>query len=283
MAPPRHGLFATCIPALVVRVSLTTSPFERAEIIMRLKDKIAIVTGGASGIGFATAEAFVREGAVVTVADKNGEAAAKVAKHLGSKARSFTVDVAKSSLVKAMIEDTAKAHGRLDVLFNNAGYGITGDVTQVSEDDWDALLAVNVNGVFYGCKHAIPIMARGGGGSIVNTASTTSRAGIKDRVAYVTSKGAVAAMTRAMALDHVEQKIRINAVGPGTIETEYFKKIFAETPDLAALKASLEARQPMNRLGQPHEIANAVVFLASDEASFCTGTTLFVDGGWTAR
>jgi NAD(P)-dependent dehydrogenase (short-subunit alcohol dehydrogenase family) len=120
-------------------------------------------------------------------------------------------------------------------------------------------------------------------GAIVNTASVVSDRGIADRVAYVASKGAVAAMTRAMALDHVGQGIRVNAVAPGTIETPYFTKIFAESPDAAQLKRKLEQRQPMDRLGKPSEIANAVVFLASDEASYVTGTTLYVDGGWAAR
>jgi len=250
---------------------------------MRLKGKIAIITGGGSGIGEATARLFARESATVVVADKNLPAAKAVAAEIGNGATAVEVDTARSPSVKAMIDSTVARHGRLDILFNNAGYGITGNVVETSEEDWDALLAVNVNGVFYGCKHAIPHMAKQGGGAIVNTASTTSVAGIKDRAAYVTSKGAVAAMTRAMALDHVHQNIRINAVGPGTIETEYFTKIFADSPDPKALRASLEARQPMMRLGRPEEIANAVLFLSCDESSFCTGTVLFADGGWTAR
>ena len=250
---------------------------------MRLKGKIAVVTGGGSGIGEATARLFAAEGATVVVADKNVAAARTVATAIGARASAVEVDTASSPSVKAMIDGTVAAHGRIDILFNNAGYGITGNVVETSEDDWSALLAVNVNGVFFGCKHAIPHMARQGGGAIINTASTTSVAGIKDRVAYVTSKGAVAAMTRAMALDHVHQNIRINAVGPGTIESPYFSKIFAESADPAGLRAALEARQPMMRLGKPEEIASAVLFLASDDASFCTGTVLFADGGWTAR
>jgi NAD(P)-dependent dehydrogenase (short-subunit alcohol dehydrogenase family) len=256
---------------------------DEREGAVRLENKVAIVTGGASGIGRATVEAFVREGAIVTIADKNGAAARALAQAMGNRTRAFEVDVARSAEVKAMIDDTVAARGRLDILFNNAGYGITGSVTEVSEDDWDALLAVNVNGVFHGCRHAIPVMAAGGGGAIVNTASVVADRGIKDRAAYVTSKGAVAAMTRAMALDHVHQNIRVNAVAPGTIESPYFQRLFAEHPDAPAMKRALEARQPMDRLGQPLEIANAVVFLASAEASFCTGMTMYVDGGWTAR
>ena len=144
-------------------------------------------------------------------------------------------------------------------------------------------MSVNINGVYHGCKHVIPIMAKQGGGVIINTASVTSRVGIKDRAAYVTSKGAVAAMTRAMALDHVGQNIRINAIAPGTIETPYYTQIFAKSNDASALREALEARQPMLRLGTPQEIAKAMLFLASDDSSFCTGTVLFADGGWTAR
>ncbi len=250
---------------------------------MRLKDKIAIITGGGSGIGEATARRFVEEGAIVVVADKNLEAAERVATSLGQAARGIRCDVAKSGDVKALIEGTAKRHGRLDILFNNAGYGIKGSVVDTSEDDFDALMSVNVKGVFLGCKFAIPIMAAQRSGAIVNTASTTSRVGIMDRVAYVTSKGAVAAMTRAMALDHAHQNIRINAIAPGTIESPYYTEILKKAPDPQALRQSLAARQPMNRMGTPLEIANAVVYLASDEASFCTGSTLYADGGWTAR
>jgi meso-butanediol dehydrogenase / (S,S)-butanediol dehydrogenase / diacetyl reductase len=250
---------------------------------MRLKSKIAIITGGGSGIGAATAELFAQEGATVVVADKNVALAKAVAGAIGASARAVEVDTSQGPSVRAMIDEAVATHGRLDILFNNAGYGITGSVVETSEDDWDALMSVNVRGVFLGCKYAIPHMIRQGGGVIVNTASTTAVAGIKDRAAYVTSKGAVAAMTRAMALDHVHQNIRINCVGPGTIETPYFTRIFAASADPKALRTSLESRQPMARLGRPEEIAKAVLFLASDDASFCTGSTLFADGGWTAR
>jgi len=253
---------------------------------MQLAGKIAVITGAGSGIGRATAELFAREGATVVVADKKGSAAEKVAADLvkgGHKALAVTVDVAKSTEVKAMIDAALAAYKRIDILVNNAGFGITGNVVETSEEDWNSLMSVNVNGVFFGCKHVIPVMRRQGGGAIVNTASTTSRVGIRDRAAYVTSKGAVAAMTRAMALDHIEDNIRINCVAPGTIETPYFTEMFARSSDPAALRRGLEARQPMGRLGKPEEIAKAILFLASDAASFSTGSTLFADGGWTAR
>jgi meso-butanediol dehydrogenase / (S,S)-butanediol dehydrogenase / diacetyl reductase len=249
----------------------------------RIEGKIAVITGAASGIGRATAELFVREGATVVLADKNAKAVEAVAKELGPKASALAVDVSKSAEVKGMIDAAVARHKRLDILINNAGYGIKGSVVETSEDDWDALMSVNVRGVFLGCKYAIPVMVRQGGGAIVNTASTTSRIGIKDRAAYVTSKGAVAAMTRAMALDHVDQNIRINCVAPGTIEGPYYEKMMAAAPDPEAWKAGLAARQPMNRMGTPAEIAKAMLFLASDDSSYCTGSTLFADGGWTAR
>ena len=250
---------------------------------MRLKGKIAIITGGGSGIGEATARLFAAEGAIVTIVDKNKANAETVAKAIGGGARGVMVDVAKSAEVKAMVDGVVKAHGRVDILINNAGYGITGTVVDTSEDDWVALMSVNINGVYHGCKHVIPIMAKQGGGVIVNTASTTSRVGIKDRAAYVTSKGAVAGMTRAMALDHVHQNIRVNAVAPGTIETPYYTQILAKSNDAAGAREALAARQPMMRLGTPDEVAKAMLFLASDDSSYCTGTILFADGGWTAR
>jgi NAD(P)-dependent dehydrogenase (short-subunit alcohol dehydrogenase family) len=144
-------------------------------------------------------------------------------------------------------------------------------------------MAVNVNGVFFGCKYAIPAMRAAGGGSIVNTASVVAAVGIRDRAAYCASKGAVAALTRAMALDHVGDKIRINAIAPGTIDSPYFQDMFAKSPRAAELRRELESRQAMNRLGQPEEIANGMLFLASDEASFMTGAVLTVDGGMTAQ
>jgi NAD(P)-dependent dehydrogenase (short-subunit alcohol dehydrogenase family) len=250
---------------------------------MRLKDKVAIITGGASGIGSATAEVFVREGAVVVIADRDAAVATETAERLGSRASAIAVDVGDGEAVRMLIDTVARREGRIDILFNNAGFGIVGNVVETSEADWNRLFQVNVTGVFLGCRHVIPVMQRQGGGVIVNTASTTSVSGIPNRAAYVASKGAVAALTRAMALDHVADNIRINAVAPGTVETPYFEKVFANAPDAAALRRALEARQPMNRLGRPVEIANAVLFLASDEASFVTGTTLFADGGWTAR
>jgi NAD(P)-dependent dehydrogenase (short-subunit alcohol dehydrogenase family) len=250
---------------------------------MRLKGKICIITGGGSGIGRAACHLFAREGATVIVADKSAPAAQKVAAALGGSAVAVEVDVSSNAGVARMIGDTVERFGRLDVLVNNAGYGIKGTVIETEEDDWNRLMAVNVNGVFFGCKHAIAQMRRQGGGAIVNTASVVATVGIRDRAAYCASKGAVAALTRAMALDHVADNIRVNAVAPGTIDSPYFQDMFAKSPRAAELRRELESRQAMNRLGQPEEIANGMLFLASDESSFMTGAVLTIDGGWTAQ
>jgi NAD(P)-dependent dehydrogenase (short-subunit alcohol dehydrogenase family) len=253
---------------------------------MRLKDKVAFITGAGSGIGEQAAMLFAEEGAVVIVADWNEAGAQRVAAAVnggGGRAEAVVVDVTSGDQLRDTLAGVVERHARLDILVNNAGYGISGTVVDTDEEDWNRLIAVNVNGVFLGCKHAIPIMRRQGGGAIVNTASAVAQVGITDRAAYVASKGAVAALTRAMALDHVGESIRINCVAPGTIESPYFTKMFDESADAAAMKRALEERQAMNRLGKPMEIAKAMLFLASDEASFCTGTTLFADGGWTAR
>jgi NAD(P)-dependent dehydrogenase (short-subunit alcohol dehydrogenase family) len=252
---------------------------------MRLKDKVSIVTGGGSGIGRATCLLFAREGARVAVADKRKAAAEAVREEcaaLGAKAIAIEIDVAKAADAERMVAETVRAFGRLDVLVNNAGYGIAGGVLETEPEAWDDLMAVNVRGVFLCTKYAIPAMKANGGGAIVNTASTVASIGIPDRAAYCASKGAVAALTRAVAIDHVADGIRCNAVAPGTIDTPYFKEILARDPNGAATRRKLEQRQLMGRLGTPEEIAAGILFLASDESRFATGSILTLDGGWTA-
>jgi len=248
---------------------------------MRLKDKICIVTGGGSGIGRATCRVFAREGAKVVVADRKPEAAAAVAKELPG-AVALTIDVSKSADVKRMIDDTVKQFGRLDVIVNNAGYGTFGTVVDIDEAEWDALMAVNVRGVYLCCKYAIPAMKATGGGAIVNVASVVASIGIRNRAAYVASKGAVAALTRAIALDHVAEGIRCNAIAPGTIDTPYYDDVMARAPDPVAFRKGLEARQPIGRLGTAEEMADGILFLASDESRFAVGAIVTIDGGMTA-
>jgi meso-butanediol dehydrogenase / (S,S)-butanediol dehydrogenase / diacetyl reductase len=253
---------------------------------MRLKDKVCVVTGGGSGIGRATARVFGREGARVVVADRRVAAAEKVAAGLqeqGWPAKAVAADVSKTAQVKLMIDTTLAAFGRLDVIVNNAGYGTFGTVVDIDEREWDDLMATNVRGVYLCCKYAIPVMRAQGGGVIVNVASVVAAVGIRNRAAYVASKGAVAALTRAIALDHAEEGIRCNAVAPGTIDTPYYDEVVRRAPDAAAFRKGLEARQPLGRLGTPEEIADAILFLACDESRFATGSILTIDGGMTAQ
>ena len=249
---------------------------------MRLKDKVCIITGGGSGIGRATALLFAREGARLAIADKRKDAAQAVsqecARH-GVAAIAIEMDVAKAADARRMVDETMKAFGRLDVLVNNAGYGIAGSVVETEEQAWDDLMSVNVRGVFLCAKFAIPAMKANGGGVIVNTASVVAAVGIRNRAAYCASKGAVAALTRAIAMDHVGDGIRCNAVAPGTIDTPYFSEILAKSSDAAAIRHGLEQRQLMGRLGTPEEIAAMALYLAGDESAFTTGQIHVVDGG----
>ncbi|MFF0952812.1 SDR family oxidoreductase [Rhizobium leguminosarum] len=249
---------------------------------MRLANKIAIVTGAGAGIGAATAELFVREGAKVVVADFDGDAAKAVADKLGDNAISCKVDVRKSDEVKAMVDLAVSRFGGLDVIVNNAGRGMIGTVETTGEDDWDDIVAVNLKGVYLCSKYAIPALRKRGGGSIVNTASNIVTFGIKDRAAYVAAKGGVGALTRAMALDHAPDNIRVNSVAPGVIWSNYYDKMLKQVDDPDAFVNGLKARAPMARVGQPEDIANAILYLASAESSFATGSMLTVDGGASA-
>jgi meso-butanediol dehydrogenase / (S,S)-butanediol dehydrogenase / diacetyl reductase len=253
---------------------------------MRLKDKVCIITGGGSGIGRATSLLFADEGARLVVADKHGAKAQTVASECngkGAQAVAVEADVAITADVKRMIQATVERFRRLDVLVNNAGYGIPGSVVETDEDAWDALMAVNVRGVFLCSKYAIPIMKTNGGGTIVNTASVVAAIGIGNRAAYCASKGAVAALTRAIAVDHVGDRIRCNAIAPGTIDTPYFDEMLKKSTDPGAMRKALAARQLLGRLGTPEEIAAGILFLASDESRFAIGTILTLDGGMTAQ
>jgi NAD(P)-dependent dehydrogenase (short-subunit alcohol dehydrogenase family) len=253
---------------------------------MRLKGKVCIVTGGGSGIGRATCLLFGREGARVVVADKRAESAEAVAAEGaadGATMMATMMDVSRDDDAQRVVHQAVEAFGRLDVLVNNAGYGFAGTVVDTDEEAWENLMAVNVRGVFLCSKHAIPAMAKNGGGVIVNTASVVAAVGIRNRAAYCASKGAVAALTRAIAIDHVADGIRCNAVAPGTIDTPYFDDILRKSPVAADSRKALEARQLLGRLGTPEEIAAGILFLASDESRFATGSILTIDGGMTAQ
>lgn len=249
---------------------------------MRLANKVALVTGAAAGIGEATAELFIKEGAQVVLADRDLDKVSAVAKRLGDNAHAVAADVSKSAQVQAMVAEVVSRFGGLDILVNNAGYGCLGTVVTLEEDAWDDLMNVNLKGVFLCSKYAIPHLAKRGKSSIVNMASTISVVGIPDRVGYVAAKGGVAAMTRAMAIDHASQGVRVNSIAPGVIASSYYDRMFEQVADPVAFKKGLEARSPSNRMGTPHEIATMALWLASDESSFATGAMFTVDGGFTA-
>ena len=244
---------------------------------MELHNKVCIITGGGSGIGLAIANLFAANGAKVVIADVNEVAASKAAELTGGTA--IRCDVSSNRDVEALVRRTVESHGRIDVLVNNAGFGMTGNVVTTTEEQWDSLMAVNLKGMFLLSKHVIPVMAQQKRGSIINTTSYTAVSAIANRTAYVASKGATSALTRAMALDHAGDGIRVNAVAPGTIDSPYFDRIFAQSEDPEQLRAAFDSRAVLNRMGKPDEIAQAFLFLASDRSSFATGSILTVDGG----
>lgn len=253
---------------------------------MRLAGKNALITGGGSGIGRAMALAFAAEGARVFAADLRAEDAEETAKQVrqaGGDAAAFRADVSHSEDVQAMVAACLDRYGRIDVLCNNAGVGSTQTVVDTPEELWEHVFAVNARGPFLCCKYTIPHMIEAGGGVIVNTASAAGLVGIKNRAAYCASKGAVVSLTRAIAVDHVQQKIRCNCICPGTVDSPWVGRLLDAAPDPVAERVALVARQPMGRLGRPEEVAKAAVYLASDDADFVTGSALVIDGGLTAQ
>lgn len=254
--------------------------------VMRLKDKVALITGAGSGIGRASAILFAKEGAKVAVVDlvkEAGEETVKIIKDSGGEAIFIQADVTKANDVQKMIETTAKHYGRLDILFNNAGVNIMAPITETSEELWDKIININLKGVFLGCKYAVPIMKKQQGGVIINTASTFAWVGALNFSAYCASKGGVLAFTKALALELAPYKIRVNCVCPGTIETPLVRQIWEKSGKPEEMRESRLKLHPIGRLGKPEDVANAALFLASDESSFITGTALFVDGGYTAQ
>lgn len=252
---------------------------------MRLEGKVGLITGASSGIGRATAILFAKEGARVVVADisNTGEEVIRTIKNNGGEAAFIPADVRKASDVQKMIDGTVKQYGRLDILYNNAGICLRAPVTEMEEDLWDQTMDVNLKGVFLGCKCAIPVMKEQGGGVIINTASTFANVGVPMVSAYVASKGGIAAFTRAVALEVAPYKIRVNCVCPGTILTPLTERSWASTKKPDEVRESRLKLHPIGRLGKPEDVAQAVLYLASDESSFVTGASLFVDGGYTAQ
>jgi len=250
---------------------------------MRLKDKVALVTGAASGIGRATAALFGQEGAKVMCADLDGEGAERVARQIadsGGEAASTRVDVSVGADVERMVRETVERWGRLDVLLNNAGIVFLLPLTQVSEEQWDRLMNVNLKGVYLGCKYAIPQMVGQGKGVIVNTASIAGLLGFATYDTYCASKGGVVQLTKALAVEFASMNVRVNCVCPGIIDTAMLDRgVVEQGLDKAAFVAMAGQSHPMGRIGRAEEVAAAILFLASDEASFITGVALPVDGG----
>jgi glucose 1-dehydrogenase len=245
---------------------------------MRLEDQVAIVTGAASGIGRACAQLFAKEGAAVVVADIDTEKGREVVEAIaaeGGRAKLVKTDVGDARQAQRLVDQTIEAFGRLDILINNAGIIKTADFLEISEADFDAVLRVNLKGVFLVGQAAARQMVRRGKGAIVNMSSANAVVAIPNQVPYVTSKGAVNQLTKVMALALAEKGIRVNAIGPGSILTDLLKVVM----DDEAARKKILSRTPMGRCGDPLEVAKVALFLASDDASYITGQCIYPDGG----
>ena len=240
-----------------------------------LNGKVTVVTGGGSGIGEAVAVDFAREGATVVVADVDEASAGRVTDAIGDAASTHAVDVGDADSVRQMVDEVVARYGRLDVAVNNAGIG--GEAAPIGEypvEGWRKVLSVNLDGVFYGMRYEIPAMLQGGGGSIVNMASILGSVAFAQAPAYVSAKHAIVGLTRNAAVEYSKEGIRTNAVGPGFIETPLVPE---------ELRDAVRPLHPIGRLGRPEEVAAVATFLASDRASFVTGSYITVDGGYTAQ
>lgn len=248
----------------------------------RLKNRVALITGGASGIGRATCVLFAREGAKVMVADyaaEGGNETVRQIKAAGGDAAFVRVDVSKSAEVQNMIVTTVKTYGRVDILFNNAGIeGPSAKLANYKEEDWDRVIAIDLTAVYLGMKYVIPEMIKQGGGVIISTASVAGLVGFPGSGAYAAAKAGVINLTRMAALEYADKNIRVNCICPGIIDTPMVDRVVGGRPKERVVKA-----EPIGRLGKPEDIANAALFLASDESSFATCAPFVIDGGYVAR
>jgi NAD(P)-dependent dehydrogenase (short-subunit alcohol dehydrogenase family) len=251
---------------------------------MRLKGKVAVITGGAGGMGLATVRLFLREGARVVVGDVDEAAGAALSTEFGPDRMVFQrCDVSREAEVAALIARAESAFGRLDTIFNNAGIEQPVTPTPEVEDTlFSRIIDINLKGVFYGMKHAIPALLRAGGGTIVNNSSVSAFANVGGNIAYAASKGAVMSMTRVVAIEYAARGIRCNAINPGVIDTDMNRRNKARAADPDTVEERWRAITPMGRMGTGDEIAETVLFLASEQSSFVTGVGLLVDGGRVA-
>ena len=246
---------------------------------MRLSGKVAIITGGGSGIGKAIAMAFVREGAKVAITGRDSKKLDRAAAEIGPDCLAVSADVSNAASVQKLVSATLDRFKRINVLVNNAAVLLPGTAESLSEEDFDQTFDINVKGLWLMSRAVLPHMRAASGGSIVNIGSVLSMVGARNRVAYSASKGAVMAMTKAMALDHAAENIRVNCIAPGIVETEMVAR-FSTDENARRQRVALH---PMGRFGQPAEVASAVVFLASDESGWTTGSVVTIDGGYSAQ
>jgi NAD(P)-dependent dehydrogenase (short-subunit alcohol dehydrogenase family) len=253
---------------------------------MRLEGKVAVVSGGASGLGREVVLGMAREGASIVIFDQNAEGARQVVEEVtvgGGAATAYRGDVTVEEDVRGAIELARDEFGGFHIIHNNAGVQLEKPLHETSVEDWDWVNNVNLKGVFLGCREAVRAMRGNGGGSIVNTASILAHTGDPFLPAYTATKTGVLGLTRAIAVDYAKDGIRANCVSPGDMETPMIEKYFAATPDPVAARAEMEGSYPSGRIAHPREVAQAVIFLASDAASFISGTYILVDGGLTAK
>lgn len=249
----------------------------------RLEGKRIIVTGAGSGIGQAIAIRISNEGAHVALADVDQNAAEEVASELPGKTLVQRTDAAQAEEVESLVSHVVEVWGGLDVMVNNAGVGAAATTPETSEEDFERVLSVNLKGTFLGMKYAIPAIRDSGGGSVINMSSIAALAGLTDRAAYSAAKGGILALTRAAAMDHVEEDVRINCIAPGTVDTPWIGRVTAGYDDPEETRTKMQARQPHGRFVTPQEIAAMAAYLASEEAASVIGACMVVDGGMTAR